>query len=117
MPVIFPSIKITPAQTVISAMRRLKSRRFNHEISRAKFLYEFGVLRDQLNETEEYKTLRRTAIARAKGMCEKCHEVPGEQLCHISGVSFRPDLALRLDNVYWGCLPCHQLDHPDLQLT
>lgn len=117
MPVIYPSIKITPAQEIISAMRRLKSKRFNQEISRAKFMAQWEVLREQLNETEEYKQLRRTAIARAKGRCEKCKRAPGEQLCHVAGVSFRPDLALRLDNVYWGCLPCHQLDHPDLRLT
>jgi hypothetical protein len=55
--------------------------------------------------------------ARADGLCEKCQKAPGDQMCHKIGVSYRPDLALKKDNVYWGCGECHQLDHPDMQLV
>jgi hypothetical protein len=117
MPILYPEVQKNDARRIILAIRRLKSQRYNHEISRAKFLSQYEILRYALNETEEYKELRRKVIARAKGICEKCREVLGDQMCHKAGVSFRPDLALRMDNVYWGCQPCHQKDHPDLQLS
>jgi hypothetical protein len=117
MSVIYPEVAKTAAKFVILAIRRLKSQRYNHEISRTKFLAQYEILRNALNSTDEYKELRRKVIARAGGICEKCQKARGDQLCHKTGVSFRPDLALRMDNVYWGCLPCHQQDHPDLRLT
>ena len=117
MPVVFPELQFSSAHAIIRDIRRLKARRFTHEISRAKFLACYEKLREALNDTEEYKALRRKVIARAKGMCEKCTHNPGDQMCHKIAVGYRPDLALRIDNVYWGCQPCHQLDHPDLRLT
>lgn len=117
MPLIYPELAKHTAQGVILAIRRLKSQRFNHEISRTRFLAIYEVLREELNQTEEYKQLRRFAIARSGGVCEKCKRVAGNQLCHKIAVAFRPDLALRKDNVYWGCDSCHQADHPDLRLT
>lgn len=80
-------------------------------------MHEYEKLRFALNETEDYKALRRFVIARSGGKCEKCEATAGNQMCHKIGVSFRPDLALRKDNVYWGCQECHQLDHPELKLT
>lgn len=117
MALVFPILAHSNALSVISAIRRLKAKRYSHEISRVVFLREYEKLRAQLNDTEEYKELRRIVIARSGGICEKCQKVPGDQMCHKIGVSFRPDLALRKDNVYWGCGPCHQQDHPDLRLT
>lgn len=117
MPVVYPSIECGEAKTILSKMRRLKSKRYNHDISRMLFLAQWEVLRKLLNDTEEYKALRRLVYARAKGICEKCKESVGNQMCHKIAVVNRPDLALRPDNVYLGCSPCHQLDHPDLQLA
>lgn len=117
MAVIFPELQKHEARRLILAIRSLKAKRYNRDISREKFLSQYEILREALNETQEYKDLRKRVIVRAKGICEKCHEAPGDQMCHKVGVSFRPDLALRMDNVYWGCGPCHQQDHPDLQLS
>ena len=117
MPVVYPELNPSSAIGIIADIRRLKSRRYNHEISRIRFLVIYEALREALNETEEYKTLRRFIIRRSYGKCEKCHTKLGNQMCHKIGVAFRPDLALRKDNVYWGCDSCHQLDHPDLRLT
>lgn len=111
MTIIYPEIVSNSAQSVIFAMRRLKSKRFNHEISRPKFLQEYSKLRMELNDTEEYRALRQKVIARAKRKCEKCHAVPGTQMCHRIAVAYRPDLALDIKNVYWGCERCHSLDH------
>lgn len=117
MAVVFPEVAYSDASHIVRLIRRLKAKRFSHDISRTKFLAEYEVLRELLNSTEEYKALRRKVVARAKGVCEKCKAVPGDQMCHKIGVAFRPDLALRMDNVYWGCGECHQLDHPDMQLV
>ena len=117
MPVIFPVVDVPDSRRIIRMMTKLKTQRYTREISRAKFLAEYEVLRNALHETEEYKALRRKVIARSEGVCEKCEKAPGDQMCHKIGVAFRPDLALRMDNVYWGCGPCHQLDHPDMQLV
>lgn len=117
MPVVFPVFQHSTAQSIVSAIRRLKTKRFNHEISRAKFLADYVTLRQLLHDTDEYKQLRRKVIVRSQGLCEKCKKVPGTEMCHKIGVSFRPDLALRMDNVYWGCLSCHALDHPDMNLV
>lgn len=116
MPVVYPEISHSPALALIRRIRVLKSRRYNHEISRTKFLHDYDKLRTELNETEEYKALRRLVIARANGLCEKCRATPGNQMCHKMAVAVRPDLALRKDNVYWGCDECHQADHPELKL-
>lgn len=116
MPVVYPAIQHSEAHVVIRKMKRLMSRRYCHEISRTKFMTEYSKLREELNNTEEYKQLRRIVISRSGGVCEKCKQVPGDQMCHKAGVSFRPDLALRKDNVYWGCGECHQADHPELKL-
>lgn len=116
MPVVYPELQHSEGLAVIRKMKRLMAQRYCHEISRTKFMHEYDKLRTELNETEEYKALRRFAIARAAGQCEKCKQVPGNQMCHKVGVSFRPDLALRKDNVYWGCDECHQADHPELKL-
>ena len=116
MAVIFPEIHHSNAQGVIRSMLRLKSRRYCHEISRTAFMREWDKLRRELNETEEYKTLRRRVIHRAQGKCEKCHQREGDQMCHRLAVAHRPDIALSLTNVYWGCGPCHSLDHPELKL-
>ena len=117
MPVIYPELRQSSAAGLIVAIRRLKAKRFNHEISRSRFLTVYEALRNELHETEEYKMLRRFVIARSMNRCEKCKKAAGSQMCHKIGVAFRPDLALRKDNVYWGCLTCHQQDHPDLRLT
>ena len=117
MAIIYPVIKENTAQSVIFAMRKLKSRRFNHEISRVRFMQEYDKLRTALNATEEYRALRRKVIARAKGKCEKCHSVAGDQMCHRIAVAFRPDLALDIRNVYWGCERCHSLDHIEKRTT
>jgi len=117
MALIYPELNPSNAYGIIAEIRRLKARRFNHEISRTKFLAIYEVLREALNDSPEYKTLRRFVIVRSFGKCEKCWKVPGTQMCHKISVAFRPDLALRRENVYWGCQQCHQADHPDLQLT
>lgn len=79
-------------------------------------MYEYDKLRLELNNSEEYKALRRKVIARAKGKCEKQCGRDGDQMCHRIAVAYRPDLALSITNVYWGCGPCHSLDHPELKL-
>jgi hypothetical protein len=117
MPLIYAEPSVDSASAVIRKMLRLKSRRYNHEISRQKYLFEWEKLRKELNETPEYKELRRLVFARSGGKCEKCKTAPGTQMCHKMAVAYRPELALRKDNVYLGCLECHQLDHPDLKLS
>jgi hypothetical protein len=117
MAIVYPVLQHRPALFVIKQMQHVLARRRNGEISRPYFLNRWGALRAELNDTEEYKTLRRKVYARSQGTCEKCKLVPGNQMCHKTAVAFRPELSLRLDNVYLGCDDCHQEDHPDLVLV
>jgi 5-methylcytosine-specific restriction endonuclease McrA len=117
MAIVYPSIDCRPVKIIQNRMRWLLARRRYHEVSRKEFLAQWGALREEMNATFEYQQLRKEVIARCEGICEKCKKAVGNQMAHIHPVSVKPEIALKPDNVYWACGPCHQLDHPNLELV
>lgn len=49
------------------------------------------------------------------GMCEKCHEQPGEELHHIKYITLNnitdSNITLNPDNLMWLCKDCHFKEH------
>lgn len=73
--------------------------------------------------TGAWKRLRRVALSRDNGMCQKCMErfragygvKPRRAVMvhHIIPVKERPDLALDLNNLRSLCWECHAEEHPE----
>lgn len=116
MTIVYPRIECRAVKIVINRMQWLIARRKYGEISRAQFLEKYSELRNELNLSPEYVALRRLIVGRSRGVCEKCGVKRGSQMAHKQMVARRPDLALHASNVYWGCVECHQLDHPEIKL-
>lgn len=98
---------------VIANMRKLLDARFHYQVGRRAFLARWGRLRTALRLTPEYDELRRTVIARARGVCESprgCHRTIAH-VHHIKRVAWFPELALDPTNCQGLCEECHTAAH------
>lgn len=118
---IIPGIQIcipqssSRADDVIRDMERLLAKRYRGIISRRVFLVAWAKKRVALRITPDYQRLIEQVRHEARGMCERCHERPGDHMHHLTPVAFVPRRALDRRNVKWVCLVCHPDEDAEAQ--